>query len=106
AVHSLREAPHDRGLLRALDNCEHLAAACAELADGLLRRCAGVRILATSRQPLGLMGEVAWRVPSLELTVDRSPFTVEKEGALQLSTVNGQRSTLPAAVRLFVARAQ
>ena len=46
-----------------LDNCEHLLDACAALADALLRACPGVRILATSREPLGIAGETAWRVP-------------------------------------------
>ena len=48
-----------------LDNCEHLLDACAALAEALLRGCPGVRVLATSREALGVAGEVAWRVPSL-----------------------------------------
>jgi predicted ATPase/DNA-binding SARP family transcriptional activator len=54
------------GLL-ILDNCEHLVAACAVLAEHLLGACSGLRILATSREPLRVPGEVAWRVPSLTL---------------------------------------
>ena len=53
--------------LLVLDNCEHLVDACAGLADTLLGGCPELRILATSREPLGLTGEVAWRVPSLLL---------------------------------------
>ena len=41
-----------------LDNCEHVVEACSRLADALLRRCQRVRILATSREPLGMAGEV------------------------------------------------
>jgi predicted ATPase/class 3 adenylate cyclase len=54
-------------LLLALDNCEHLIAACAELAETLLRAAPGLRILATSREALGIAGETAYRVPSLPL---------------------------------------
>ncbi|HEV2741795.1 MAG TPA: hypothetical protein VGV91_01430 [Rubrobacter sp.] len=50
-----------------LDNCEHLVEACAELAETLLRSCPKLRVLATSREALGITGEVAWPVPSLSL---------------------------------------
>src|SRR5205823_3330206 len=50
-----------------LDNCEHLIKACAEAVSGLLRTGESVRVLATSREPLGLPGEMIWRVPSLSL---------------------------------------
>ncbi|PYQ56467.1 MAG: transcriptional regulator [Acidobacteria bacterium] len=50
-----------------LDNCEHVIQACAEAVLGLLRSGEGVRVLATSRQPLGLAGEVNSRVPSLSM---------------------------------------
>ncbi len=53
--------------LLLLDNCEHLLAACAALVDRLLATCPGVTILASSREPLGLPGEVVYRVPSLGL---------------------------------------
>ena len=55
--------------LLILDNCEHLIAACAVLAEHLLGACPGLRILATSREPLRVPGEVTWRVPSLALPV-------------------------------------
>jgi predicted ATPase/class 3 adenylate cyclase len=51
--------------LLVLDNCEHVLAAAATLADRLMSSCPSLLILATSRQPLDLPGEVAWRVPSL-----------------------------------------
>ena len=47
-----------RRMLLILDNCEHLVAAAAELAESLLARCPGLRVLATSREPLGVPGEV------------------------------------------------
>ena len=53
--------------LLILDNCEHLLDACAKFADTLLKNCAQIKILATSRQPLGILGEVQYRLPSLEL---------------------------------------
>ncbi|MGQ0716951.1 MAG: ATP-binding protein [Pseudonocardiales bacterium] len=54
-------------LLLVLDNCEQVIDAVAELAELLLRSVPGVRILATSREPLGLSGELLWPVPTLEL---------------------------------------
>ncbi|GGF13015.1 LuxR family transcriptional regulator [Aliidongia dinghuensis] len=54
-----------RRTLIILDNCEHLAAAMAEFAETLLRRCPEVRLLATSRERLGLIGESLFRVESL-----------------------------------------
>jgi predicted ATPase/class 3 adenylate cyclase len=55
----------NRSLLLVLDNCEHLLDAVATLAEGLLRSCPQLRILATSREPLGVGGEVTWRARSL-----------------------------------------
>jgi predicted ATPase len=52
-------------MLLLLDNCEHVLPACAYLVGALLRTCSGVAILATSREPLGIPGETARRVPSL-----------------------------------------
>ena len=63
----------DRRTVVLLDNCEHLLGACAEFAMALLEHCAGVALLATSREPLRLPGEVVWRVPSLELPDLRLP---------------------------------
>ncbi|GLY90606.1 BTAD domain-containing putative transcriptional regulator [Actinoallomurus iriomotensis] len=52
-------------LLIVLDNCEHLIDACARLADRVLADCPGVRVLATSREALGITGETLWPVPPL-----------------------------------------
>lgn len=57
----------DKQVLLLLDNCEHLLDACAELIDALRRRCPGVRILATSREPLTVEGEAIYQLPSLAL---------------------------------------
>jgi predicted ATPase len=69
---TLAEALGPRAILLVLDNCEHLVEACAELADDLLRRCPRLRVLATSREPLGVVGEAVWRVPSLAVP-DHAP---------------------------------
>jgi predicted ATPase len=65
---------HKKTLL-VLDNCEHLIDACAELVDTLLRSCPKLHILATSREALGVGGEIAWLVPPLSLPDpgDRAP---------------------------------
>ena len=55
----------DKKLLLILDNCEHLITACARLANELLRQCAGLKVLASSREGLGIAGELAYRIPSL-----------------------------------------
>src|SRR5438552_241017 len=64
-----------------LDNCEHVAAACAGTVSGLLRTGDSVRVLATSREPLGVPGETRWRVPSLSLPV--SATEIEEIGACE-----------------------
>jgi predicted ATPase/DNA-binding NarL/FixJ family response regulator len=95
---TLAAAGRDRQLLLVLDNCEHLVDACASLTNALLQVCPGLVILATSREPLGIAGETAWRVPSLAIPdVDGpSPVGSADESALSES----------AAVRLFVERAR
>ena len=57
---SVIDALRMRELVLVLDNCEHLVAAVGHLAEGLLRDCPGVRILATSREALGVAGEQVW----------------------------------------------
>lgn len=81
-----------QNLLLILDNCEHLIQATAQLADAILHSCPDVKILATSREPLGVAGETPYRVPSLAL-----PDT------LQLPST--ELFTQYDAVRLFVDRA-
>lgn len=55
----------ERELLLVLDNCEHLLQAAADVVERLLLGCPGLRVLATSREPLGVPGEVRWPVPAL-----------------------------------------
>ena len=55
----------NRPTLVVLDNCEHLLDAVATVADALLRRSESLTLVATSREPLGVPGETAWRVPSM-----------------------------------------
>ena len=59
--------------LLILDNCEHLAGASAEVADGLLARCPDLRILATSRQPTRAARERVWRLPPLPVSAGPGP---------------------------------
>ncbi|MHB8730246.1 MAG: ATP-binding protein [bacterium] len=63
----LVESLRTRRLLLVLDNCEHLIAAASQFAEALLRSCPDVRLVATSREALGIPGETAWRVPSLSM---------------------------------------
>ncbi len=62
----LRYVAGHRGLM-VLDNCEHLLDACADLIIDVLKASSGVTLLTTSREPIGVAGEVTWRVPSLSL---------------------------------------
>lgn len=78
-------------LLLLLDNCEHLIQECAALASKLLLACPGLKIVATSREPLGISGEMIYRVPSLDM-----PESVAVRSA-QISEYG--------AIRLFVERA-
>jgi len=87
-IHFLRE----KQLLLVLDNCEHLIAASARLADVLLTHCPNVQIMATSREALGITGERVYQVPTLSLPTQPhlrlADFLIEYEG-----------------IRLFVERA-
>ncbi|MFD0517378.1 ATP-binding protein [Paractinoplanes durhamensis] len=66
-LHRLAEALAGREMLLILDNCEHLIGAAAELADVLLRAAPGLRLLTTSREPLGIPGERLHAVEPLAL---------------------------------------
>ena len=85
AIDALVRALEGTQTLIILDNCEHLLAECAEAVSALLRASGDVRVLATSREPLGLAGEMMWRVPPLSLPDgERSPEEVVKCEAVQL----------------------
>ena len=64
---TLADYLRDKRLLLVLDNCEHLIDECARIADLLLRRCPDLRILASSRESLGIAGETVFKVPSLAI---------------------------------------
>jgi predicted ATPase len=67
-------------VLLVLDNCEHLLDACAALVDLLLRECPALYVLATSREPIGIPGEVGYGVPSLPAPhPDRSSSVADVE---------------------------
>ena len=85
-IYRLRSAE----LLLVLDNCEHLLDACAQLAAALLRAAPGLRVLATSREPLGIPGEVIYPVRPLDLP-PRDTYDAREAGQA-------------AAVRLFLDR--
>ena len=84
-IYRLRSAE----LLLVLDNCEHLLEACAALAGALLRAAPGLRVLATSRELLGIPGEVTYPVRPLDLPPQ---------------TADAQQAGQAAAVRLFLDR--
>ena len=86
AVSTLSAYLADKRPLLILDNCEHVHDAAAVLAGTLLRACPGVRILATSRQALGVTGEVVIDVPSLSLPDDgaASPEALLRSDAVAL----------------------
>ena len=86
----------DRRLLLVLDNCEHLLEACAQTATRMLQEEPLSRILATSREPLGVPGEVIYRVPPLSIppSTDPSPDTLSSYEAVTLF-VDRARSVQP-----------
>jgi non-specific serine/threonine protein kinase len=115
----------DRQRLLVLDNCEHLLDGCAGLVAALLRACPGLRILATSREPLGIAGEVVWPVPPLAVpdlqalpaldelagcesvalfveraTAARPDFQLTAENALAVARLCGRLDGLPLALEM------
>jgi predicted ATPase/DNA-binding SARP family transcriptional activator len=101
-VHEISDQPLTETLIEyfqskqaliVLNNCEHLVSACAQLTDQLLRACAELKILTTSRETLDILGETIWQVPSLTLP--------SAKNVLELESLNTFES-----IRLFVDRAQ
>jgi predicted ATPase/DNA-binding SARP family transcriptional activator len=77
----LAELIGDREMLIVLDNCEHVITTAAEVAEDLLRRCPGLRVLATSREGLRVGGETIWPVPPLEADDAVRLFVARAEAA-------------------------
>jgi predicted ATPase/class 3 adenylate cyclase/DNA-binding CsgD family transcriptional regulator len=106
----------DRQMLVVLDNCEHLLDASAELVVALLGAAPGLTLLATSREAIGVAGELGWRVPSLSLADEsielfadrarhaRSDFTVTDDNAATVAEICARLDGLPLAIELAAAR--
>ena len=106
----------DQQTLMVLDNCEHLLDATASLAAELLAACPGLQVLATSREPTGVPGEVTFQVPSLsladeaiELFADRArrvrpEFVVTDENAETVTEICRRLDGMPLAIELAAAR--
>ncbi|MGP3914493.1 BTAD domain-containing putative transcriptional regulator [Nonomuraea sp. 10N515B] len=77
-------ALRQRRMLLVLDNCEHVVEEVAELAELLLRACPGLRILATSREPLAVDGEVLWSVPPLDVPASADLTVMARSEAVRL----------------------
>ncbi len=77
SLESLAGHVRDRQMLFVLDNCEEVLAGAALFATSLLRACPGTRVLATSRQALGLDGETVLAVPPLAIPIAGAPASVE-----------------------------
>lgn len=83
-VEGLVSALRDREMLLILDNCEHVIEPVAALALRVLGECRRLRILATSREPLGITGEALWQVEPLALPADSAPAAVAASPAVRL----------------------
>jgi predicted ATPase/class 3 adenylate cyclase/DNA-binding CsgD family transcriptional regulator len=106
----------DRQMLVVLDNCEHLLDASAALVDALLATAIGLTLLTTSREPIGVAGEVSWRVPSLSLADEalalftdrarhaRPAFTLTDDNAAVVAEICTRLDGLPLAIELAAAR--
>jgi predicted ATPase/class 3 adenylate cyclase len=130
-LETLSDSLREKQMLLVLDNCEHLIDSCARVAESLLQRAAGLRILATSREALNIAGEQAWRVPSLSmpdpsrmsspdqlqpfdavrLFVDRvraarPDFTMNQKSAPTVAQICRRLDGIPLAMELAAARAK
>ena len=109
-VDGLIAAIREREALLILDNCEHVIEAAAAFADRVLGACRRLRILATSREPLGITGEALWQVEPLALPdTDAGPGDIESSPAIRLlrdragavrQDLGGEARTWPAMVRI------
>lgn len=110
AIDRLVGAVRERAMLLVLDNCEQMIEAAAVFADRVLGECPRLRILATSREPLGITGEVLWQVEPLALpapgadasAVESSPavrLLIDRAGAAR-DDIGADPSTLAAMARI------
>jgi class 3 adenylate cyclase len=116
AMDTLTRFIAERRMLVVLDNCEHLLDACAALVVGLQGGCPAVTLVATSREPIGVAGEVSWRVPSLsladeavELFADRAravrpDFCLTDDTAAAAAEICRRLDGVPLAIELAAAR--
>jgi len=87
--------------LLILDNCEHLLVACAQLADTLLKNCPNLKILATSREGLGIPGEALYRVPSLSIPkVEKNIEQLAESESIRLFTDRARLSASDFCLRM------
>jgi predicted ATPase/class 3 adenylate cyclase len=107
------EALEARQLLLVLDNCEHVIDAAARLTELVLRQAPGVRILATSREALGLRGEHQWPVGGLDEASElfavraravRPSFTMDAKTLEAVEEICRRLDRIPLAVELAAAR--
>lgn len=115
-METLSRFVHNRKMLLLLDNCEHLLDASADLVMALLEAGPDVTVLATSREPIGIAGELTWRVPSLsadgeavELFGDRArrtrpDFRVTEENSPVIAEICRRLDGMPLAIELAAAR--
>jgi len=102
----------ERRAILVLDNCEHLVDACAAAAEDLLHACHELRLVATSRETLGVAGERVWRTPSLSEAVDlflerarATGATIDPDGQrAEIARVCERLDRLPLAIELAAAR--
>lgn len=105
----------EKQVLLLLDNCEHLIDACARLADDLLHACPRLKMLASSREALGIAGEVAYRTPSLggseatQLFLERAraanpQFRAGEAQAAAIEKICARLDGIPLAIELAAAR--
>jgi non-specific serine/threonine protein kinase len=115
ALDVVAEALAERDFLLVLDNCEHLVQAVAGVARTLLLRCPRLRILATSREPLGVAGERIWPVPpiapddAVRLFAERAAaadpaFTLTDDNAPAVAEICRRLDRIPLAIELAAAR--
>ncbi|MGW5050328.1 BTAD domain-containing putative transcriptional regulator [Actinokineospora sp. NPDC004072] len=110
-VEHLVEALRGRDLLLVLDNCEHVVDAVAKLAAVLLREVPGLRVLATSREPLAVSGELAYAVAPLSVDDDavqlflaRSGLRRDEGNAAAIAAICRGLDGIPLAIELAAAR--